>query len=322
MSRYITKRILWMIPILLCVTILVFTLMYFVPGDTAQIVLGSSATPQQLEEYRELHGLNDPYIVRLGEYVKNILHGDFGTSYIYSTNVLSDILSRFPRTFIIALGTVLLGIIVGVPLGILAAIKQDSIADRLILVVSLIGASMPSFWLALLLVIVFALKLGILPAFGVGGPQYYILPIIANGVAGFASNARLARSSMLEVIRSDYVTTARAKGVAEKNVIFGHALPNAMIPIITSAGSTFGMMIGGTMVIESVFSIPGIGMYMTSAISNRDYNAVQGSVIFIAALFSICMLVVDLLYAFVDPRIKSQYEGAKKKRGSEDEKEE
>ncbi|MCD8014721.1 MAG: ABC transporter permease [Lachnospiraceae bacterium] len=314
MGKYILKRILWMIPILLAVTILVFTLMYFVPGDIAQIVLGSSATQEQLEAYRELHGLNDPYIVRLGNYLWSILHGDFGTSYVYSSSVLADILERLPRTMIIAFGTVVLGIIVGVPFGILAAVKQDSIADRLILIISLVGASMPSFWLGLMLVIVFALNLGWLPAFGIGGFQYYILPIVANGVAGFASNARLARSSMLEVIRSDYVTTARAKGVSEMKVIFGHALPNALIPIITSAGSTFGMMIGGTMVIESVFSIPGIGMYMTSSISNRDYYAVEGSVIFIAALFSIVMLIVDLLYAFVDPRIKSQYEGGKKRR--------
>lgn len=314
MGRYIIKRILWMIPILICVAILVFTMMYFVPGDTAQIVLGSSATPEQLEQYRELHGLNAPYISRLVSYLGSLLHGDFGTSYIYGTSVMSDLLTRFPRTFIIAIGTVIIGVVVGVPFGIWAAIKQDSIADRLILIISLVGASMPSFWLGLMLVILFALKLGWLPPFGIGGAQYYILPIIANGVGGFASNARLARSSMLEVIRSDYVTTARAKGVSERKVILNHALPNALIPIITSAGSCFGFMIGGTMVIESVFSIPGIGMYMTTAISNRDYNAVQGSVIFIAVLFSICMLLVDLLYAFVDPRIKSQYEGQKKRR--------
>ncbi len=314
MGRYIIKRLLWMIPILFAVAIMVFTLMYFVPGDTAQIVLGSSATPEQLENYREVHHLNDPYIVRLGSYLGSILHGDFGTSYIYSTSVTSDLLSRLPRTLVIALGTVIIGIVVGVPFGIWAAIKQNSIADRLILVISLIGASMPSFWLGLMLVILFSLKLGWLPPFGIGGAQYYVLPIIANGVAGFASNARLARSSMLEIVRSDYVTTARAKGVAEFKVIMEHALPNALIPIITSAGSCFGYMIGGTMIIESVFSIPGIGMYMTSAISNRDYTAVQGSVIFIAALFSLAMLLVDIIYAFIDPRIKSQYEGRKRKR--------
>lgn len=223
MGRYIIKRILWMIPILICVAILVFTMMYFVPGDTAQIVLGSSATPEQLEQYRELHGLNAPYISRLVSYLGSLLHGDFGTSYIYSTSVMSDLLTRFPRTFIIAIGTVIIGVVVGVPFGIWAAIKQDSIADRLILIISLVGASMPSFWLGLMLVILFALKLGWLPPFGIGGAQYYILPIIANGVGGFASNARLARSSMLEVIRSDYVTTARAKGVSERKVILNHA---------------------------------------------------------------------------------------------------
>ena len=309
MGRYILKRVLWMIPILLAVAVLVFTLMYFVPGDTAQIVLGSSATPEQLDNYRSIHGLDKPYIVRLLSFITSAIHGDFGTSYIYSTSVMSDLLERFPRTLIIAMGTVIIGVVIGVPFGVWAAIKQNSIADRLILVISLIGASMPSFWLGLMLVLMFSLKLGLLPAFGIGGPQYYILPILANGVGGFASNARLARSSMLEVIRSDYVTTAKAKGLSNFKVIMGHALPNALIPIITSAGTCFGFMIGGTMVIESVFSIPGIGMYMTSAISNRDYNAVQGSVLFIAVLFSISMLVVDLLYAFIDPRIKSQYEG-------------
>ena len=156
MGRYIIKRILWMIPILICVAILVFTMMYFVPGDTAQIVLGSSATPEQLEQYRELHGLNAPYISRLVSYLGSLLHGDFGTSYIYSTSVMSDLLTRFPRTFIIAIGTVIIGVVVGVPFGIWAAIKQDSIADRLILIISLVGASMPSFWLGLMLVILFA----------------------------------------------------------------------------------------------------------------------------------------------------------------------
>lgn len=314
MGRYIFKRILWMIPILIAVAVFVFTLMYFVPGDTATIVLGSSATPEQIEEYREIHGLNEPYVVRLVNYLAQIVKGDFGTSYIYSTSVMSDLLTRFPRTFVIAVGTVILGVLLGVPFGIWAAIKQNTIVDRLILVISLVGASMPSFWLGLMLAIVFALKLRLLPAFGIGGAEYYILPIVANGIAGLASFARLSRSSMLEVIRSDYVTTARSKGISELEVIFEHALPNALIPIITSAGSCFGYMIGGTMIIESVFSIPGIGMYMTSAISNRDYNAVQGSVIFIAAIFSICMLMVDLLYAFIDPRIKSQYEDKKRRK--------
>lgn len=316
MGRYIIKRILWMIPILLAVAVLVFTLMYFVPGDYATIILGSTATPDQLEAFREAHGLNDPYIVRLFQYLSQIIRGDFGESYIYSTSVMADLLERFPRTFTIAIGTVILGIVVGVPLGIWAAVKQNSFIDRGILVVSLFGASMPSFWLGLMLVILFSLKLGLLPSFGIGGFEYYILPIIANGVAGIASNARLARSSMLEVIRSDYVTTARAKGISEIKVLVKHALPNALIPIITSAGSCFGFMLGGTMVIESVFSIPGIGMYMVSAISNRDYNAVQGSVIFLAALFSICMLLVDILYAFIDPRIKSQYEGKKRRKSA------
>jgi peptide/nickel transport system permease protein len=255
----------------------------------------------------------DPYIVQLLRYLGHLARGDFGESYIYSSPVLADLLSRFPRTFAIALGTMLVSVVCGVPLGIWATVRQNSFVDRAILVASLGGASMPSFWLALLLVIAFSLKLRWLPSYGIGGPQYYILPVIANGVAGIASNARLARSSLLEVVRADYTTTARSKGISEKAVLFRHALPNALIPIVTSAGTILGFMIGGTVVIETVFTIPGIGMYMVSSIGNRDYNAVQGSVIFLAFLFSVTILLVDILYAYIDPRIKSQYEGAKRR---------
>ncbi len=315
MGKYIINRILLMIPVLLGVTILIFTLMYFVPGDIASIVLGSSSTEVQREAYRELMGLNQPYIVQLFNYIKNIvLHFDFGTSYIQGISVTGALMERFPRTFLIAVGTVIIGFGIGIPLGIAAAVKQDKLVDKIALAISLLGVSMPQFWLAELLVILFSVKLGWLPSQGLGGIQYYILPCAANAAAGIAGNVRLTRSSMLEVIRADYVTTARSKGLSEMKVLLSHAFPNALIPIITGVGNCFGAMLGGTLIIENVFAIPGIGAYMVKAINSRDYTACEGSVIFVAFVFGIVMLLVDLLYAFIDPRIKAQYEGKKRRK--------
>lgn len=319
MIRYILKRIALMIPVIIGVMILIFTIMHFVPGDVASIVLGVGASDEAKEEYREINGLNDPYIVQLGRYLERIIfHGDFGRSYVHSTSVMDDLLERFPRTMIIALGTVLIGFAVGIPLGILAAVYQGKIWDNVCLTLSLVGVSMPSFWLAMLLVIAFAFRLSWLPPSGIGGLKYYVLPCLANAAAGVAGNVRLTRSSMLEVIRADYVTTARSKGVSEVKALIKHALPNAMIPIVTSMGMTFGIMLGGTLILENVFSIPGLGAYMVSAINNRDYPAIEGSVIFVAIAFGIVMLLVDLLYAVIDPRIKAQYSAEKKRRGKAD----
>lgn len=315
MVKYILKRLLWMIPVILGVVILIFTIMYFVPGDPASMILGSSATEMELAAKREEMGLNKPYIVQLGEYLKNIfLNYNFGKSYITNTAITSELLGRFPRTIIIAVSCIVLSVLIGVPLGVNAAVHQNGIGDRAAMLIALFGVSMPSFWVGLMLVILFSLKLGWLPASGIGGWQYYILPCIANSLGGIAAQARQARSSMLEVIRSDYVVTARAKGLPEWKVIYRHALRNALIPVITVAGTTFGFMLGGTIVIESVFSIPGIGMYMITAVNNRDYPAVEGSVIILAVAFSLVMLLVDLIYAFVDPRIKAQFAGQRRRK--------
>lgn len=312
MVRYILKRLLLMIPVILLVAIVIFTILYFVPGDPAAIILGSTATMDEINALRETMGLNDPYLVQLGRFMSDVfLHFNFGESYVSHVLVTTEIMKRFPRTLCIALACIALSIVVGVPLGINAAIHQDGPADRLSMFLALIGVSMPSFWLALLLVILFAVKLNWLPANGIGSLRHYILPVVANSFGGIASQARQSRSSMLEVIRSDYITTARAKGITERAVIMRHALPNALLPIITVAGTSFGSLMGGTLVIESVFSIPGIGYYMISAINNRDYPVVRGCVIFLAVMFSLIMLLTDLCYSFADPRIKAQYEGKK-----------
>lgn len=314
MGKYILKRLMWMIPVVLGVSVVIFTIMCFVPGDPASLMLGSSATEAEVEALREQMGLNEPYFIRLCAYLKDVfLHFDFGTSYVSKVSVTSEIISRFPRTLAIAGICILLSLAVGVPLGVNAAVHQDGLGDRLSMFIALLGVSVPSFWLALLLVILFSLKLGWLPATGIGGFQYYILPCIANSFGGIATQARQSRSSMLEVIRSDYITTARSKGISERDVIFKHALPNALIPIITVAGTTFGSLLGGTLVIESVFSIPGLGYYMINAVNNRDYPVVQGCVIFLAIVFSLVMLLTDIAYSYVDPRIKAQYEGKKRR---------
>ena len=309
MGKYIAKRILWLIPVVVGVTFLIFTIMFFIPGDPVAIMLGSSATQAEIEQAREMLGLNGSYLHRFWNYASGVfLRFDLGTSFQYGTSVTADMLTRFPRTFTLAVASMLISICVGVPLGVIAATHQNTVSDRASMIVAMFGVSMPSFWLAILLVLLFSMKLGLLPSYGIGGLKFYILPAIANSFGGIAGFARQTRSSVLECIRADYVTTARAKGVSEKKVLMGHILPNSMIPIITYAGTQFSGLLGGAIVIENVFTIPGIGTYMVQAINYRDYGAVQGSVIFSAITFSVVMLIVDVIYAYVDPRIKAQYE--------------
>ena len=309
MGKYIAKRILWLIPVIVGVTFLIFTIMFFIPGDPVAIMLGSSATQAEIEQAREMLGLNGSYLHRFWNYASGVfLRFDLGTSFQYGTSVTADMLTRFPRTFTLAVASMLISICVGVPLGVIAATHQNTVSDRASMIIAMFGVSMPSFWLAILLVLLFSMKLGLLPSYGIGGLKFYILPAIANSFGGIAGFARQTRSSVLECIRADYVTTARAKGVSEKKVLMGHILPNSMIPIITYAGTQFSGLLGGAIVIENVFPIPGIGTYMVQAINYRDYGAVQGSVIFSAITFSVVMLIVDVIYAYVDPRIKAQYE--------------
>jgi ABC-type dipeptide/oligopeptide/nickel transport system permease component len=314
MGKYILKRLLQMIPVVLGVTILIFTIMYFIPGDPVRLMLGVEPTPAQIAAKRQELGLNDPYLVRLGKYVEGIvLHFDFGESWVYHTPVTKELLQRFPRTLTIALICMLLQVLVGTPLGIIAAINRNGWGDRLSMFIALFGVSMPNFWIALMLVLFFSVKLGWLPPYGMKGIEYYILPCIANAFPGIATQARQTRSSMLEVIRSDYITTARAKGMSEFRILMKHALPNALLPVITVIGNGMGMMLAGTVVIEMIFAIPGVGWYLVGAINTRDINVVQSSVIFLAIAFALIMLLVDLAYAFIDPRVKAQFSSQKRK---------
>ena len=310
MVKYVIKRLLMLILVVLGVTVLIFSLMHFVPGDPAQLILGSTADLEDIEALRESMGLNDPFIVQLGRYMYNVfLKFDFGSSYYSGKTVTSELITRMPYTLILGFASIILTLIVGVPLGILAAVKHNRPMDYISMIIALIGVSMPGFWIGLLLVIVFALNLGILPATGVDTWTGYILPVIATSLGALGGLARQSRSSMLEVINSDYNVTARAKGLSEREIIVKHALPNALLPIITIAGSQLSNIFGGSVVIETVFSIPGVGMYMVQAISSRDYPAVEGAVIILSIIFSIIMLLVDLAYAFIDPRIKETFAG-------------
>ncbi len=309
MGKYILKRLLWMIPVVVGVAILIFTILYFVPGDPARIMLGSSATEDEVNVLRHTMGLDRPYIYRLGKFlVDTFLRIDLGSSYMTKLPVAETILDRVPNTLKLSSIGILLSVIVGVPLGVNAAVNRNTVAgDRGPMFIAMVGVSMPSFWLALLLVVLFAVKLKWLPAMGVGSFKHWILPAVSGSFGGIAAQARQSRSAMLEVIRSDYITTARAKGLSERVVIYKHALPNALIPVITGIGHALGNMLGGSLIIETIFGIPGMGMYMISGVNNRDYPVVQGCVIVLAVIFSIVMLLTDIAYSFVDPTIKAQY---------------
>lgn len=314
MGRYVVRRLLQMIPVILGVAILVFTIMYFIPGDPVKMMLGPDATPDQIDAVRDKLGLTDPYLVRLGKFLGNIIFRfDFGDSWLYNTPVTKELANRLPRTLIIAAVCISLQIILGIPLGIVAAVNHNGWGDRIAMFIALFGVSLPNFWVALMLVLFFSVRLGWLPPYGIGGWQYYILPCIANAFPGIATQARQTRSSMLEVIRSDYVVTARAKGLSEFPILVKHALPNALLPVITVIGNGMGMALAGTVVIESIFSIPGVGMYLVGGINTRDYAIVQSSVIFLAIWFTLVMLFVDLAYAFIDPRVKTRF-AVKKRR--------
>ena len=316
MLKFILKRLLVTIPVLLGVILIIFILMSLTEGDPALMMLGDMATPEEIEALRDELGLNNPFHIRYFSYVWDVIRGDLGVSYATREPVFEVVMSRLPATFRLSLFSCLFAILIGVPMGIISAVKQYSFTDNLTRVLALLGIAMPNFWLALMLVLFFSVALGWLPPSGLYGPAYYILPSISISAVSLATFARMTRSSMLEVIRQDYIRTARAKGQKESIIVFRHALHNALIPIIAVVGLQFAVVLGGAVVNEQIFAIPGIGNLMVSAIRARDFPVVQGAVLVIAVLFCLLNLFVDLLYSFVDPRIKSQYTKAGRKKKS------
>ena len=308
MLKYVIKRILWLIPVLLGVTILVYTIMYFTPGDPAVNALGNGATEEEIMNFNVNHGLEGNYITRLLRYMKNVfLHFDFGNSYITESSVSAQIMARLPYTLLVSYIGVAISLLVGIPLGVAAATHQNTWIDSLSMVLSMFCASMPVFWFALILVMMFSLRLGWLPSIGTDSWLCYIMPCMSIGVGGAAGIARQTRSSMLEVIHQDYVVTARAKGQKENKVITKHCLRNGMIPVLTVVGGSMAALVGNSLVCETIFSIPGVGSYMITGVNQRDMPVVLGCVIVLAFLFSLTMLVCDLLYTVIDPRLKTMF---------------
>lgn len=307
MLKFTMKRLVYLVLVLVGVSFLVFLLLYMTPGDPVRMMLGESATPEAQAELRLELGLDDPFLVQYGRYIKNIVvHQDLGTSYSTRRPVLDEIMTVFPNTVKLATAAIIIAVILGTFLGIVSAVRQNSLLDNAVMVLALIGTSAPIFWIGILMIILFSVNLGWLPPSGFGSFKHLIMPALALGMQSTAVVARMTRSSMLEVIRQDFVKTARAKGQKESVVIMKHVFRNALIPVITVVGLQFGTLLGGAMLTEVVFSIPGVGRLMIEAIKQRDFPIVQGSVLFVAACFSLVNLAVDLLYAVVDPKVSKE----------------
>lgn len=308
MLRFIGRRLLWMIPVILGISFILFAILEMMPGNPAQIILGDRADPAAVAALEEEMGLNDPFLTRYFRYVSDALHGDFGLSYRTRVPVFDEILARLPVTLILAIGGILLTVIIGIPIGILSAVKQYSLLDNVSMLLALIFNSMPGFWLGMILMLTFALGLGILPATGnVDGIRSYILPWIAVSAGMLAALIRMTRSSMLEVIRQDYINVARAKGANDKRVIWRHALRNALLPIVTIIGMDFASLLGGTLITEQLFALPGLGTLIINSVRSKDIPLVMASILFISLTSGIINLIVDVLYMYIDPRLKSQF---------------
>lgn len=311
MHRYILRRILMMIPVLIGVSFMIFFIMDLAPGNAIDMM--GDLTAEQEAAMISLYGYDRSVFYRYFLYVNNLLHGTLGTTVITGQSIATLYFQRLPATLVLALGTIVVSHLISLPLGIFSAVHSGSLWDNGSMVLALIGLSMPNFWLGLMLIILFALTLGWLPSGDFTGFKSVILPAITVGTGHTAMLTRTTRSSMIDVIRSDYLRTARAKGVPEKTVIRKHALRNALIPILTVSGTQLAGCLGGAVITEAVFSWPGVGRLIIDAINSRDPNAATGYIIMTTLLTSVLLLIVDLLYAYVDPRIKAQYtKGAKK----------
>jgi len=303
-TAYVLHRVLGLIPVLLGVSLLVFAILKFIPGDPARAMAGLDASNEDVENIRHQLGLDRPLYVQYGLFVANALVGDFGNSIRSRRPVSEEIANTMPATVQLALVSMTVATVIGAALGIIAATRQYTIWDGITMVLALLGISVPIFWLGLMLILVFAVQLGWLPAQGRGGPENLILPSLTLGAASAGIIARMMRSSMLEVLRQDYVRTARAKGLGERLVVLRHALKNAAIPAVTVIGLQFGYLLGGAVITETVFAWPGMGRLVVEGIKFRDYPVVQSGILLLALIFSLVNLVVDLLYAYLDPRIR------------------
>lgn len=303
MAQYVLRRLFALIPILIGVSIIIFLVMRLVPGDPARQSLGPEATGEQVEVLRKAWRLDEPLPVQYIAWLQRAVEGDFGRSTVSRVPVTEEIFTRLPATLELTLASMAVAIAFGLLFGIVSAIRHNTLVDRGTMLLALIGICTPSFWLGLILLLVFSVKLGWFPSTGAGGLSHLILPAVTLGVGAAAVIARVTRSSMIEVFSEDFIRTARAKGLAERMVVVRHALKNALIPIITIVGLEFGGLLAGAVITETVFSYPGIGQLLIKSINNRDFPIVQGALLLFAVQFVLVNLIVDLLYARVDPRI-------------------
>lgn len=313
MKRYLLHRLVSLVPVWLCLALLAFGLASFTPGDPAFIILqrqtGEPPTDQAVQALRRELGLDDPFLLRFGRWLTRAVQGDLGRSFRTGEPVLTALADRFLNTLAIALAGMGLAVTISLPLGVLAAVRRDSGFDHLSRLGALLGASLPGFWLGYLLILLFAVALHLLPVAGLGSFQHLILPSITLALGAVATLSRLTRGSLLEVLDEDYIRTARAKGLPEKWVILRHGLRNALIPVVTAVGLRFGHLLGGAVIVETVFAWPGIGKFVVDSIYDRDYPAIQGFVVFIGTVFVLLNLLVDLAYVWLDPRIRLEGRG-------------
>lgn len=304
MGKYILKRILMLIPVVIGITLFIYFIMSLAPGDPATLILGMDAAPEAILAKRQELGLNDPIIIRYLRYMAGVIRGDFGASWYNNYNVMSEFLSRIPNTLTLGMLSNLFVICFAIPLGVIASVKQNSLIDYATLVIAMLLSSMPIFWFGLMTQILFCLTLGWLPATGADSLKHFILPSLTLGCGSFAGLVRLTRTSMLEVNKLDYVRTARSKGCSEGRVIIKHVLRNGLLPVVTNIGSLIATIVGGAIVTENVFAIPGVASLMINAVKIRDVPVVMGVIVVISVFVGVINLLVDLTYAFIDPRVK------------------
>ena len=308
MGKFILKRLLYMIPVLLGVAFLVFAILSLTPGDPGTIILGITAKPEDIASLNEQFGYNKPFLIRFFSYIKDIvLHFNLGVSYQTREPVINDIMAKFPNTLKLTIFSMSLSAIIGISFGIISAVKQYSALDHICVVTALVFACIPGFWLGLMLMMLFSLKLGWLPSYGAESLKNFILPTLTVSMTSAAGLLRLTRSAMLETIRQEYIRTAKAKGASKKRIIIKHALRNALMPVVTTLGTSFGASLGGAIIAETVFAMPGMGTLITTAIRQKDIPMVMGSTLFLAVLFSLIIVLVDILYAVIDQRIMDKY---------------
>ncbi|MBU0969339.1 MAG: ABC transporter permease [Proteobacteria bacterium] len=304
MINFLLKRLLSIIPVLLGISLLLFIMLRMLPGDPAQVLAGQMASPEDVEIIRVQMGLDQPLHIQYSTFLNRLLHLDLGVSARTQNPVMEEVWARLPNTILLAMSAIIIACALGIPAGIIAAVRPYTWVDYLVTIASLVGISMPVFWLGIMLMILFSITLQWLPAGGIGTWQHMVLPSITLAAFVVAFIARMTRSSMLEVLSQDYVITARSKGLKEKWVIIKHALKNALIPIITVVGLQFGLLLGGAVLTETVFAWPGLGRLIVDSILARDYAMIQGSILIFGLLYTLVNLMVDLIYALVDPRIR------------------